>query len=119
MADVRETTTGLLLNRSAKGDVKTQVEKLTIQPIYSTFSQTHKVGNNGISIYFPTAREGNVVTRVCDSVHNQPQGYSVTAHPCWLLGHSLLWRGRYASYWNAFLLRFYSLFRYKMLVNVN
>ena len=31
-------------------------------------------------------------------------GYSVTAHPYRLLGHSLLRRGRYASYWNAFLL---------------
>ena len=46
MADVREMTTGLRLNRSAKGDVRIQVEKLTLQPIYSTFSQTHKVGNN-------------------------------------------------------------------------
>ena len=52
--------------------------------------------------FVPTAREGNVYTRVCDSGHNQPHGASVTAHPCWLLGHSLLWRGRYASYWNAF-----------------
>ena len=51
----------------------------------------------------PTARKGNVFTRICDSVHNQPHGYSVTAHPCWLLGHSLLWRGRYACDWNAFL----------------
>ena len=51
----------------------------------------------------PIAREGNVFTRVCDSVHNRPHGYSVTVHPCWLLSHSLLRRGRYASYWNAFL----------------
>ena len=42
---------------------------------------------------------------VSHSVHNRPHGYSVTAHPCWLLGHcsSLLRRGRYAFYWNAFL----------------
>ena len=54
--------------------------------------------------FLPTAREGNVFTRVCDSVHNQPYGYSVTAHSCWLLGHSLLRRGRYVSYWkDAFL----------------
>ena len=46
MADVREMTTGLHLNRSAKGDVRIQVEKLTLQSTYSTFSQTHKVGNN-------------------------------------------------------------------------
>ena len=30
----------------------------------------------------PTAREGNVFTGLCHSVHNQPHGYSVTAHPC-------------------------------------
>ena len=35
--------------------------------------------------------------------HNQPHGFSVTAHACWLLGHSLLRCGQYASYWNAFL----------------
>ena len=35
----------------------------------------------------PTAREGNVFTRVCHSVHNRPHGYSATAHPCWLLDH--------------------------------
>ena len=45
MADVRETTTGLHLNRTAKGDVRTQVEKLTLQPIYST----NKVGNISIN----------------------------------------------------------------------
>ena len=48
-------------------------------------------------------QEGNVFTRVCDSVHNWPHGCSVTAHPCWLPSHSLLRRGRYASYWNTFL----------------
>ena len=35
---------------------------------------------------------------VSHSIHNRPHGHSVTAHPCWLLR-----RGRYASYWNAFL----------------
>ena len=30
----------------------------------------------------PTAREGNVFTGVCHSVHNRPHAYSVTAHPC-------------------------------------
>ena len=54
--------------------------------------------------FSPTAREGNVFIHVCDSVHNQSLGYLVTAHPCWLLGHSLLPHGRYAFYWNAFLL---------------
>ena len=54
----------------------------------------------------PTARKGNVFTRVCDSVHNRPRGYSVTGHPRWLLGHSLLQHSRYASYWNAFLFSF-------------
>ena len=49
----------------------------------------------------PTAREGNVFTHVCDSVHNRPHGYSVTAHPFWLLGHTVFRRGRYASYWSA------------------
>ena len=29
----------------------------------------------------PTAREGNVFTGVCHSVHNRPDGYSVIAHP--------------------------------------
>ena len=32
-------------------------------------------------IYLPTARERNVFTCVCDSVHNWPHGYSVT--PCY------------------------------------
>ena len=32
--------------------------------------------------FLPTAREGIVCTRVCDSVHNQPYGYSVSAHSC-------------------------------------
>ena len=31
--------------------------------------------------FLPTAREGIVFTCVCHSVHNQPYGYSVTAHP--------------------------------------
>ena len=45
----------------------------------------------------PTAKEGNVFTGVCQSFCSQPAS--------WLLGHcsSLLRRGRYASYWNAFL----------------
>ena len=50
----------------------------------------------------PTATEGNVFTGVCHSVHNRSHAYSVTTHPYWLLGH-LLWCGRYATYWNAFL----------------
>ena len=53
--------------------------------------------------FLPTAREGNVFTGVCHSVHSRPDACSVTAHPCWLLDH-LLRCGRYASYWNAFLL---------------
>ena len=31
----------------------------------------------------PIAREGNVFTGVCHSVHNRPYGYSITAHPCY------------------------------------
>ena len=48
--------------------------------------------------YLPTAREGNVCTGICQSFCSQPA--------LWLLSHcsSLLRRGRYASYWNAFLL---------------
>ena len=40
------------------------------------------------------------------SIHNRPHGYSVTAHPRWLLDHCsfMLRCGRYASYWNTFLL---------------
>ena len=44
--------------------------------------------------FLPTAKEGNVFTRVCHSVHNQSHCYSIT----------LSQRGQYASYWNAFLL---------------
>ena len=33
--------------------------------------------------FLPTAREGNVFTGVCHSVHNRPQGYSVNGHPCY------------------------------------
>ena len=29
----------------------------------------------------PTAREGNVFTGVCHSVHKHPHGFSVTTHP--------------------------------------
>ena len=49
-------------------------------------------------LFLPTAREGNVFTGVCQSF------CSLLAS--WLLRHcsSLSWRGRYASYWNAFLL---------------
>ena len=54
----------------------------------------------GLVQLLPTAREANVFTGVCHSVHNRPYAYSVTAHPCWLLGH-LSRCGRYASYWNA------------------
>ena len=31
----------------------------------------------------PTAREANVFTGVCHSVHDRPHGYPVTAHPCY------------------------------------
>ena len=55
------------------------------------------------AIFLPTARESNVFTGVCHSVHSWPHAYLVTAHSCWLLGH-LLQCGRYASYWNAYLL---------------
>ena len=49
----------------------------------------------------PTARECNVFIGVCQSFSSQSTS--------WLLSHcsSLLWRGRYASYWNAFLLGFW------------
>ena len=33
------------------------------------------------SFLLPTAKEGNVFTGMCHSVHNRPHGYSVTAHP--------------------------------------
>ena len=50
----------------------------------------------------PIAREGNVFTGVCQSFCSQSAS--------WLLGHcsSLLRRGRYASYWKAFLCKFLS-----------
>ena len=56
-----------------------------------------------IGLLLPTAREGNVFTHVCGSVHNRPHGYLVIDHPCWLFGHSWLRHSRYVSYWNAFL----------------
>ena len=48
-----------------------------------------KRSQNGLQIgkwlipSLPTAREGNIFTGVCHSVHNLPHGYSVTAHPCY------------------------------------
>ena len=47
--------------------------------------------------YLPTTREGNVFIGVCQSFCSQLVS--------WLLGHSLslLRRGQYTSYWNAFL----------------
>ena len=41
------------------------------------------VFGNGVLWLLPTAREGNVFTGVCHSVHNRLHGYSVTAHPCY------------------------------------
>ena len=35
------------------------------------------------TFFLPTARECNVFSGVCHSVHNRPRGYSVTAHPCY------------------------------------
>ena len=55
-----------------------------------------------LTLHYRLQAKVKVFTRVCHSVHNRPHAYSVTAHPCWLLGH-LLWCGRHASYWNAFL----------------
>ena len=43
--------------------------------------------HQGALPFLPTAREGNVFTGVCHSVHNRPHAYSVTAHPCWLFVH--------------------------------
>ena len=45
----------------------------------------------------PTAKEGNVFISVCHSVHDQPHAYSVTAHPCWLLGHCYITVGSHAT----------------------
>ena len=42
-----------------------------------------KVDNNTCGKLLPTARKGNVFRGLCHSVHNQPYGYSVTAHPCY------------------------------------
>ena len=71
---------------------------------YQTRSQDCKVTSlwHREILFLPIAREGNVFTGDCHSVHNWPHAYSVTTHPCWLLGH-LLRCGRYASYWNAYL----------------
>ena len=44
--------------------------------IQSSFPVIHKVGNVVIT-------DGNVFTDVCQSVHNRPHGYSVTAHHCY------------------------------------
>ena len=34
-------------------------------------------------LFLQTAREGNVFTGICHSVHNPPHGYSITACPCY------------------------------------
>ena len=47
---------------------------------------TAKATNLNLTL-LPTAREGNVFTGICYSVHNLPYGHLVTAHPCWLLSH--------------------------------
>ena len=53
---------------------------------------------NTCILIIPTPREGNVFTGICQSFCSQSAS--------WLLGNcsSLLRRGQYASYWNAFLL---------------
>ena len=33
--------------------------------------------------FLPTAREGNVFTDICHSVHNRTHGYWFTTHPCY------------------------------------
>ena len=68
-------------------------------------SELQLQGNNSTFLLLPTAREGNVYTGICHSVHNWPHAYSATAHPCWLLGH-LLQCGWYAPFLNAFLFDF-------------
>ena len=40
------------------------------------------LGSPNLHNSLPAAREGNVFTGVCHSVHNRPHGYSVTDHPC-------------------------------------
>ena len=65
-----------------------------IDVLQNKFEKSCSFDTQPILCLLPTAREGHVFTHLCDSVHNWPHGYSVTAHPCWLLGHSLLRRGR-------------------------
>ena len=36
-----------------------------------------------VLFFLPTGGEGNVFTRVCQSVHNRPHGYWFTTHPCY------------------------------------
>ena len=80
----------------------------TLTSITTTTSCLHLDAQQWVK-FLPTAREDNVFISVCHSVHNRSHAYSVTAHPCWLLGH-LLQCGRYASYWNAFFFRLYFYF---------
>ena len=49
-----------------------------------TFKQTNTI-RYVCEHLLPTARESNVFTGICYSVHNWPHAYSVTAHPCWPL----------------------------------
>ena len=67
-----------------------QVQMYTLAPF------PHPAGRALISDWLPTAREDNVFTGVCHSVHHRAS---------WLLSHcsSLLWHGRYASYFKDFL----------------
>ena len=75
-------------------------ESIVLASEARTFGGSGQHAPNWNAFSLPTAREGNVFTSVCHSVHNQPHAYLITAHPCGLLGH-LLRCGRYASYWNA------------------
>ena len=61
---------------------------LTGEPITSAVLHMKRSENRlqigkGLIPSLPTAREGNVFTGVCHSVHNLPHGYSVTAYPCY------------------------------------
>ena len=38
---------------------------------------------NVLAVLLPTAREDNVFTGICHSVHNRSYGYSVAGNPCY------------------------------------
>ena len=63
-----------------KGSITINISEETIKSVADPGFSTGQPRRGDANLL---AREGNVFTGVCHSVHNQPHGYWFTAHPCY------------------------------------